>query len=218
MRYSGDRDDVCAITFAPVSELDRPVGFDTAHAFECESIVEWITKRRNTNPMTGQTVPNAAVASLLHPLIVDENAEHVVETQIILNRAGWVVVSERDKIFRAMTVLRVHMIIYSILTYMLALRLKNVPSDSYIMAGSVFTIAVSFVQLMHQTCQVYPVHGKLIVSHCCVIGAISIIMIEALGLCAPGTLMITKLFVLHMMMLAARLMFDTTKACGMDLQ
>ena len=95
MRYSGDADDVCAITCVPVKELSRPVGFDTAHAFECESIVEWITKKRNTNPVTGQTVSNAAVACLLRPLIVDENAEHVAETQIILNSSGWVVGAEK---------------------------------------------------------------------------------------------------------------------------
>lgn len=210
MLYSGDMDDVCAITFTPVQELDRPVGFDTAHAFECESIVEWITKRRNTNPITGQTVPNASVASLLHPLIVDENAEHVVETQIILNNAGWVVGTERDNILRAMSVLRLHIIIYVIFAHMFTFKLKSAPSDSYIIAGSVFTIAASFVQLMRHTCQVYSVNGKCVFSHCCVIGVIIFVMAEAL--CPPETHTMAKFFTAHVAMLTARLMFDTSKA------
>jgi hypothetical protein len=203
-------DEVCAITFTPVRELDRPVGFDTAHAFECESIVEWVTKRRGTNPITGQTVPSVAVASLLHPLIVEENVEHVVETQIILDNAGLVVGSERDNILRAMTVLRIHIILYTIFAHMFTYKLKGAPSGHRFMVGSVFTIAVSFVQLIRQTCEVYPVNGKCVVSHCCVIGAIVFVMAEAL--CPPETHTMAKFFVAHMAMLTARLMFDTSKA------
>ena len=203
-------DDACAITFTPVRELDRPVGFDTAHAFECESIVEWITRRRNTNPITGQTIPSTPVASLLRPLIVDDNAEHVVETQIILDNAGWVVGTEEENIFRAMPVLRFHIIIYVIFGHVFTFKLKSAPSDSYIIAGSVFIIVTSFVQLMRHTCQVYSVNGRCVFSHCCVIGVIVFVMAEVL--CPPETHTMAKFFTAHVAMLTARLMFDTSKA------
>ena len=125
----------------------------------------------------------------------------------------------KEKICCAMSVMRIHIITYSIIAYMLSLsKLKDTLSDSSITAGSVFTIASSFAQLMHQTCQVYPVNGKWIMANFCVIGVIVFIMIESLGLCSPGTHMMAKFFVLHGTMLTARLMFDTNKACGMDLQ
>jgi hypothetical protein len=103
MRYTGDADkDVCAITCVPVKELSRPVGFDAAHAFECEAIVEWITKHRRTNPMTGLPLPpNTAVARLLHPLIIVDDASHaarVPETQLLLDRAGWTTTAGADKV------------------------------------------------------------------------------------------------------------------------
>ncbi len=102
MRYTGDADkDVCAITCVPVKELSRPVGFDAAHAFECEAIVEWITKHRRTNPMTGLPLPIAAVAHLLHPLIIVDDASHaarVPETQLLLDRAGWTTTAGATKV------------------------------------------------------------------------------------------------------------------------
>jgi hypothetical protein len=209
MRFSGDMDDVCAITFTPVREISRPVGFDTAHAFECESIVEWITKKRSTNPVTGLVVSNTAVACLLHPLIVDENAEHVAETQVILNGAGWV---KGAQLCSAMSVMRVHIVIYTIY----ALLTTKLLSDSGVAAAvSVFIIISSFVQLMHQTCHMYPVNGKWIMGYFCVIGVIVFTLIE-LG--SPNTRMMAKFFVSHGSMLTARFIFDTNKLYWMDMQ
>jgi hypothetical protein len=88
MLYTGDDSDVCAISFTPVGEIEQPVGFDSAHAYECECIVEWLTTQRSSNPMTGECIPPATpVAAVLHPLIVTDDA-HVASTQAALDRAG----------------------------------------------------------------------------------------------------------------------------------
>ena len=95
MNFSGDiLEDVCIISFLPVVQLENPVGFDSRHAFECECIVQWLTRFRATNPVTGQTFPLSLVALLLHPLVVDGREEHVNATQGMLDRAGWVIDSE----------------------------------------------------------------------------------------------------------------------------
>ena len=216
MLYSGDMNDVCAITFTPVKELSRPVGFDTAHAFECDgsdAIVEWITKHRGTNPVTGQSVPKTAVACLLHPLVVDEeNAAHVVETQIILNNSGWVEGAEKAVICNAVSVMQVHVIVFSILAYFVSLSpFKDAFGD---LKCQIYIIVLSFVQLMNQTCEVYPVNGKWIMYSLCVIGVIVFTMIGALGL--SGTHTIDKFFVSHGAMLVARIFFDTSTVCRID--
>ena len=72
MLYSGDVQDICCISCTPVKELKHPVGFDSSHAFECEAIVTWITTSRNTNPLTGEQLKHTPVATVLHPLIVDD--------------------------------------------------------------------------------------------------------------------------------------------------
>ena len=88
MLYTGDRADMCAISLAPLLDIEHPVGFDSAHAFECECIVEWLTKHRSSNPSTGENIPPCTpVASLLRPLIVREN-DDVAPTQAILDGAG----------------------------------------------------------------------------------------------------------------------------------
>jgi hypothetical protein len=84
MLYTGDPLDVCPITFVPVGELERPVGFDSAHAFECEGIVEWLTRHKSTNPLTLTDYSGAPVAEILHPLIVNGRTSHVAHTRQIL--------------------------------------------------------------------------------------------------------------------------------------
>jgi hypothetical protein len=88
MQYTGDPSDVCPISFAQVADLERPVGFDAAHAFECESIVEWLTRHKCTNPLTGKRYSGMPVADILRPLIVGGRGEHVSSTrQMLLGRA-----------------------------------------------------------------------------------------------------------------------------------
>ena len=90
--YTGDRSDTCAISFTPLSDIEQPVGFDSAHAFECECIVEWLAKHRSSNPMTGENIPpRTPIASLLRPLIVNEGDDddaRVAQTQAMLDGAG----------------------------------------------------------------------------------------------------------------------------------
>ena len=87
--YTGIQDDICPITHTPVAELSNPVGFDTQHAFEAESIVEWITQHAAFNPLTGQNIPAATLVTLvLVVLIVDGQTDHVGETQKLLDDAG----------------------------------------------------------------------------------------------------------------------------------
>ena len=98
MLYTGDRSDTCAISFAPLSDIEQPVGFDSAHAFECECIVEWLTKHRSSNPMTGECIPpRTPIASLLRPLIVIEGV-HVPKTQEILDRAGCTICGDTNPV------------------------------------------------------------------------------------------------------------------------
>ena len=91
MEYAGGIDDVCAISLLPASQLKRPVGFDSKHAFECESVIQWLTRCRATHPLTGQVFAPQPVASLLHPLAVNGCIEHLAETQRMLNNAGHVI-------------------------------------------------------------------------------------------------------------------------------
>ena len=91
MQYNGDLDDTCVISFLPVTELERPVGFDSRRAFECESVVHWLTQYRATHPITGQTIEAQPVASVLHPLIINGRSDHVASTTKILERAGSVI-------------------------------------------------------------------------------------------------------------------------------
>ena len=90
MLYTGDSSDVCAISFTPLSDIEQPVGFDSAHAFECECIVDWLTKHRSSNPMTGECIPpQTPIASLLRPLIIIEGDNaRIAKTQAVLDGAG----------------------------------------------------------------------------------------------------------------------------------
>ena len=88
MLYTGDTSDRCAISFTPVCDIEQPVGFESMHAYECECIVEWITKRSSSNPITGEPIPpSTPVSEVLRPLVVQGDA-HVASTQATLERAG----------------------------------------------------------------------------------------------------------------------------------
>lgn len=98
MLYTGDPHDVCAISFTPVANIEHPVGFDSAHAFECECIVEWLTKLRCINPVTSQVLGPVPISSVLHPLIIGERIDvsKLETTAKILNEAGNAIDSESD--------------------------------------------------------------------------------------------------------------------------
>ena len=97
MLYTGDPNDVCAITFTPVEDISHPVGFDANHAFECESIIHWLTKVRCTNPLNGQKIGPVPISTVLHPLMVGEvldvrDLEYTIE---MISSAGNAIDSER---------------------------------------------------------------------------------------------------------------------------
>ena len=96
MQFTGDMEDRCAISFIPVREIERPVGFDSAHAFEFDCIIEWITKHHASNPCTGETIasPDGSVSSVLHPLVVCGRDAHVVSTLKLISEAGPVLSAE----------------------------------------------------------------------------------------------------------------------------
>lgn len=96
MLYTGDPHDICAISFTPVADIEHPVGFDSTHAFECECIVEWLTKSRCINPVTSQILGPVPVNSVLHPLMIGECMDicKLNTTVKILNEAGNAIDSE----------------------------------------------------------------------------------------------------------------------------
>ncbi len=98
MLFTGSSDDRCVISFLPVTELERPVGFDGRHAFECELVVNWLTRFRNTHPITGRLIkPHMPVSQVLHALVIDGRRDHLTETQQMLARSGLVIDSEEAR-------------------------------------------------------------------------------------------------------------------------
>jgi len=104
MEFIGDVDDRCVITFLPVAELQRPVGFDGRHAFECESIVDWLRNHRAAHPVTGQMIQKQPISSILHPLVVNGDDAHVSETQCVLLQSGWTIDLEASPVEERVTV------------------------------------------------------------------------------------------------------------------
>jgi hypothetical protein len=96
--YTGEMEDVCPISFVPVESISRPVGFDSKHAFECECLVEWLTKYRCINPVTGEALGPVPITTILHPLIIGgecpEDPIYLAQTVSILSKAGTAVDSE----------------------------------------------------------------------------------------------------------------------------
>ncbi len=143
MLFTGELSDLCPISFAPADSLERPVGFNAAHAFECECIVEWLTRHRSTNPITGMEFGSVPVADVVHPLVVDGRCEHVAETQQMLLSAGWVIGSRHRS--RAATKFGCDVLLF-------ILMVTHAVSDGLIL----FFLATS---LLVQ----YPVCGRLII-------------------------------------------------------
>ena len=101
VEYTGCLDEVCPISFTPVSEILHPVGFDAKNAFECDMIVGWLTAHHPRNPLTSSEV-RGPVASVLHPLIVAGDHSHVQETMGMLQRAGCIGAKRYERIRRSM--------------------------------------------------------------------------------------------------------------------
>ena len=72
MQYQGPPDGICAITHAPLAEIELAVGFysDAVHPYECEALVDWL-RVRALNPMTNTAVvgwPGPGVLAALHDI------------------------------------------------------------------------------------------------------------------------------------------------------
>ena len=221
MLYSGDVQDICCISCTPVKELKHPVGFDSSHAFECEAIVAWITTSRNTNPLTGEQLKHTPVAAVLHPLIVDDAVDHVEETRIILDQAGWIIDSELKTVTTNqcyLITMSLNAVVYSIIVYLLALsKFRDVLGQANASIGSIVTFCLSFAHLAYETCRKYPSNGKWIMLNYCIAGSFVLIMIEILALCSPGERWMENFFVFYGAVLTSRLSFDIHQACGMNL-
>ena len=154
MQFLGDPDDVCAISFIPVREIANPVGFDAHHAFECDSVTEWITKHRPTNPVTTLPITAGRVVDVLSPLIVDGNDAHVSSTRIKLSEAGSVMRSRRGQIRQAFGPLVANVALYFLAAYLLGfplILLANFCSSAH---------------LAHLTCKTYPRQGQQLLASC----------------------------------------------------
>ena len=91
MQYIGYENELCVISFLPVTELERPVGFDGQHAFECSSVVHWLKQYRGSHPITGERIQPVPVAAVLHPLVISGRIDHLTCTRRILEQAGSVI-------------------------------------------------------------------------------------------------------------------------------
>jgi len=79
---------MCPISFAQAVELQNPVGFNSKHAFDCDMLVNWLTRHHPTNPITAADV-QGKISDILTPLIVNGNDMHVTLTQSKLDKAGY---------------------------------------------------------------------------------------------------------------------------------
>ena len=153
MQFLGDLDDVCTISFVPIREIANPVGFDAYRAFECDSVVEWITKHRPTNPIT--TLPiQGRVVDVLSPLIINGDDAHVSFTRIKLSEAGNVMSGRYRRIREAFGPLIANTALYFLAAYVLGFPLI------------LLAICSSWAHLAYHTCKTYPRDGKDLLASC----------------------------------------------------
>jgi hypothetical protein len=152
MHFTGDIEDTCPISFAPVREIANPVGFESKHAFECDDVVLWITQHKPCNPIT--TLPvEGNVADVLHPLIVDGNDAHVSETCFKLSQAGRVLPKKATRICQNIGGVCANLLLLIVMVYVL-----QTSPLVFLMVGA------SFSHLAYSTWKTYPVDGTLLVA------------------------------------------------------
>ena len=206
MQFLGDADDVCPISFVPVRELAHPVGFDAHRAFECDSVTEWITQHRPTNPVTTlPVVGGPRVVDVLFPLVVEGNDAHVGATRIKLSDAGRVLLlDKKERLRRALGPLVAHLLLFSLAAYALG------PSYPYVM---LLAVAASWVLLAYQTHATYPRDGKHILlllllwfgSLMLLIGSIYSSSVSCFGRIVP---------IAHSLVLSLRVLLDVHQVAG----
>lgn len=186
MQFSGCcNSDHCPITHVPVKDLRHPVGFDTSTAYECDALVEWLTKGRSSNPLSNELM-HGRIIQILTPLIVT-GTEHIAETYDKLNQAGitkvimMILVGPPDDTSHLQATkaemmrvcsdhafrMAIQSMFFILVTYVVALNLKisEIIASS---SGVVITMA-SFGRLIYDTCKAYPDNGPWIVLNFCVV-------------------------------------------------
>lgn len=184
MRFTGTEEAVCPISQVAVTELLHPVGFDATVAYECDDLVQWLSTRKATNPLT-QEEKEGKITDILRPLIVGENTRHLRATCAKLERAGWtkvnlqvldirdhflttfvqgVLSTMRMKNACSSACMSIHTIVFTVITCLVALHREGIQ----IMAVEEFDLAViaaticSLARLVYDTHQNYRQNGAWI--------------------------------------------------------
>ena len=187
MEFTGDPlEDCCPITLTVVKDIRHPVGLEPNHAYECDALVDWVTKGDSRNPLTMELL-HGKMAEIATPLIVGNNQHMIAETYMKLRQAGETKVTcpdgplptIDDSSFQATKVAMrfdrafwtsFQAIAFVVVTYVVAMLQKTVSISSFTYShfGALATV-VSFGQLVFGTYQAYPTNGKWIVLNFCVV-------------------------------------------------
>lgn len=211
MRFAGDIEDRCPISYTETRAIKNPVGFDEKHAFECDDLVEWLTHHRACNPMTSEPV-RGLVVDILRALIVEGDDAHVAETQARLARAGPVWNRARrppswSEIRDGVLMIKINMVALAAVMYLLSLPVVRAAlTGPGVVLVSTLAMASSFAHLLYQTCSAYPLAARGVILDFCVVGAFVFVG------CSPGTPLMTKLLAMHGCMLTRRILLDTVHA------
>jgi hypothetical protein len=164
--------DVCPISLTPPDDLANPVGFDAKRAYECDDLLHWL-KQSSRHPLTMAPVHGRFV-DILHPLVVNGNAEHVPETRCKLEAAGAVWGKVMDGAVRA------NMLVFALV---LACCFKT---------WHIVAAALSCAHLSHQTLVAYPVYGRAILLQLMCVG-LYILLLSGSPVHAQGAMLIVRL-------------------------
>ena len=167
MEFTGDLlEDCCPITLTVVKDIRHPVGLEPNHAYECDALVDWVTKGDSRNPLTMELL-HGKMAEIATPLIVGNNQHMIAETYMKLRQAGDTKATKVAMRFDRAFWTSFQAVAFVVVTYVVAMLQKTV-SITYSHFGALATV-VSFGQLVFGTYQAYPTNGKWIVLNFCVV-------------------------------------------------
>jgi hypothetical protein len=88
MEFTGDPfEDRCPITLTTVKDIRHPVGLEPNTAYDCDALVDWITRGNSRNPLTMELL-HGKMDEIATPLIVGNNQQIIAETFMKLKQAG----------------------------------------------------------------------------------------------------------------------------------
>ena len=94
-KFDGDDDEnVCPISFIPISELSHPVTFINMHqnVFELDAIAFWLQNCRLTNPVTGVAIAPDFAERILQPVYPPRTAVRLYGVGYLDGHGGWKVI------------------------------------------------------------------------------------------------------------------------------